>query len=206
MPALPTRSSSGANWAVFWRSVLLLTLLDHVGEGALPAVVPVEVHGHEDTRAAELVRALLPEPLDLVVRVHLVELQHCELHLLPLVLDLLRLGVGLLLALLRAAVEAERQEDRGLLLQPALDQGRAVEKLLPAKDQALLLLRDPLGFRHKLLHLIDAAHTRQGERLPPERLHEDLHRSLTVSLPLAWANPLSTHSEPVPLEPKWLLE
>merc|ERR1719324_1487813 len=107
-------------------SVLLLALLDHVGERALPAVVAVEVHGHEDAGAAELVRALLPQPLDLVVRVHLVELQHCELHLLPLVLDFLRLGVSLLLTLLRAPVQARSRENGRLLTQATFGQSLSI--------------------------------------------------------------------------------
>merc|ERR550537_792744 len=80
--------------------LLLVILLDEVGEGALTAVVAVVVHGHEDARAAHLVRALLAELGHLVVAVDLVVLEHSKLDLLVLVLDLLRLGVHLLLALL----------------------------------------------------------------------------------------------------------
>merc|ERR1712031_94852 len=84
---------------LFRNNLVLLALLDDVGQAALAAVVAVVVHGHEDARAA--VRALLPQAGHLVVAVHLVELEDCELHLL-LVLDLLRGLVDLLLALLAA--------------------------------------------------------------------------------------------------------
>ena len=63
------------------RSLLLLALLDEVGEVALAAVVAVEVHRHEDAGPADLVRALAAQARDLVVAVHLVELQDCKLHL-----------------------------------------------------------------------------------------------------------------------------
>merc|ERR1719313_2040527 len=92
-----------AMWPLARSTCLLVALLDHVGERALAAVVAVEVRGHEHARAAVLVRALLAEPLHLVLAVHLVELEHGELHLLVLVRDLLRLRVRLLLALLAAA-------------------------------------------------------------------------------------------------------
>jgi hypothetical protein len=45
-------------------------------------------------------RALFPQALDLAIRVDLIVLQDGHLDLLPLVLDLLRSIVGLLLALL----------------------------------------------------------------------------------------------------------
>merc|ERR1719324_586036 len=151
-------------------SVLLLALLNHVGERALAAVVTVEVHGHEDARAAELVRALLPEPLDLVVRVHLVELQHCELHLLPLVLNLLRLGVGLLLTLLRTPVQARGHEEGGLLTHAILGQSLPVLEGAPAEDELLILLE-----RDETLHIGNGLGVRDRQSLPAQSFDENLH-------------------------------
>ena len=65
-----------------------LLFLDDVGEVALPTIVAVEVHCHKDTWSTGLMRAFASEACDLVVGIHLVELQHSKLHLLPLVLDL----------------------------------------------------------------------------------------------------------------------
>merc|ERR1712023_421576 len=48
----------------------------------------------------------------LVVRIHLVELEHCKLDLFALVLDLLWLCVSLLLAFLASAREFRRKEER----------------------------------------------------------------------------------------------
>ena len=57
--------------------------------------------GHEDTRSALLgLRALLAKTLDLAGLVDLVELEDVQLDRLVAALDLLRLGVRLLLALL----------------------------------------------------------------------------------------------------------
>ena len=74
---------------------------------ALAAVVAVEVHGHEGARTA-LLGALLPQASHLAGGlVNLVVLEHRELDLLVLGLDLLGLGVGLLLALLATTQELE---------------------------------------------------------------------------------------------------
>ena len=87
--------------------------------------------GHEGTRAAVGVGALLAEAGDLAGGVvDLVELKHGELHLLMLVLDFLGLGVGLLLALLGATAEAEHQVEGGLLLDVVVGEGAAVLELL----------------------------------------------------------------------------
>ncbi len=69
----------------------------------LPAVLSV-VHGsHEDTGTASRGRALPPQSLDLPIAIDLVVLEHGQLGLLALVLDLLGGGVHLLLALLGTA-------------------------------------------------------------------------------------------------------
>jgi len=59
------------------------------------------MHGsHENTGAALGLWALPPQALNLAIAINLVVLEDSELGLLPLVLDLLRGGVHLLLALL----------------------------------------------------------------------------------------------------------
>ena len=104
--------------------------------------MPVKVVGHESPGPTLGVRALLPQPLDLPRRVDLVELKHGELDLLLLVLDLLRLGVGLLLSLLGSSSEPENQVKRRLLLDVIVGEGSAVLELFSGEDQALLVGRD----------------------------------------------------------------
>lgn len=74
---------------------------------APPAVEAVPVHGHAHSDAALLVGARLAQALDLAVVVNAVELQDRQLDRLVDVLDLLRLGVGLLLALLTTTAKTE---------------------------------------------------------------------------------------------------
>ena len=95
------------------RRSLPVLLLGHVRDPGLAAVVTVEVRGHEDPGTAD--RRLFPQARHLVVAINLVELEDGELHLLVLVRDLLRLRVHLLLALLRAAIEARSEEDSCLM-------------------------------------------------------------------------------------------
>ena len=71
---------------------------------------------HERAGPTLSIRTLLPQPLHLPTLIHLIELKHGELDFLMLVLDLLRLGVGLLLAFLAAAAEAEDEVESGFLL------------------------------------------------------------------------------------------
>lgn len=65
------------------------------------------MHGHAHSDAALLVGARLAQALDLAVVVDAVELEHRQLDRLVDVLDLLRLGVGLLLALLTTTAKAK---------------------------------------------------------------------------------------------------
>merc|ERR1719330_1801821 len=101
-------------------SSLLVTLLDQVRQMALAAVVAVRVHRHEHAGAAQFVRAFAPQASDFIVGVDLIELEHCELHLFALVLDLLGLCVRLLLALLSSTFKLQRQEDGRLIDQTAV--------------------------------------------------------------------------------------
>jgi hypothetical protein len=78
----------------------LLRVIEDVSEMAATAILTVVHGGHEDTRTACLRRTLPPQALDLPVSVNLVVLEHRQLGLLALVLDLLWGGVDLLLPLL----------------------------------------------------------------------------------------------------------
>jgi hypothetical protein len=66
-----------------------------VCQTALAAVVAIEVCRHEHARTACLVRAFPPQPGDLAIIVHPVELEHRQRVLLVLVRNLLRLSVVL---------------------------------------------------------------------------------------------------------------
>jgi len=89
-------------------------------------------------------RALPAETLNLPVTVDLVVLEHSELDLLALVLDLLGGGVDLLLALLAASTETQHQVESGLLLDVVVGEGAAVLELLSGEDQTLLVWGDSL--------------------------------------------------------------
>ena len=65
------------------------------------------MRGHEDSGSALLGAALAPQTVDLAVVVNLVVLQHRELDLPLLVLDLLGGGVVLLLPLLGASPQPD---------------------------------------------------------------------------------------------------
>merc|ERR1711924_326785 len=95
---------------------LLITLIfEHVCQVALAAVLTVEVLGHEDPSTTVCVWALTAHALHLV-RGNLVILEHMELDLLLLVLDLLWLGVCLLLTLLATTTETQHKVKGAFLL------------------------------------------------------------------------------------------
>ena len=83
--------------------LLVLRLIEHIGQPTLPAVLTVVVGSHEDPGTTLLGGTLASQTVDLAVVVHLVVLQHGELDLPVLVLDLLGGGVVLLLPLLGAS-------------------------------------------------------------------------------------------------------
>jgi len=104
------------------------------------AAILAVVHGsHEDTSTALLLWALPSQTLNLAVAVDLVVLEHSELGLLPLVLDLLRGGVDLLLALLTATTQTQDEMQRRLLLDVVVREGAAVLELLAGEDETLLV-------------------------------------------------------------------
>ena len=112
---------------------------------ALPAVVPVEAHGHEDAGSAHLVRTLPPEPDHLVAGVHLVELEHCKFRLFPFVLDLIRLSVRLLFAIIASSSELQRQENFGVVAQTALARDVCRASKSSTIDELLLLAGNTCG-------------------------------------------------------------
>ncbi|KAL4570186.1 hypothetical protein LXL04_025837 [Taraxacum kok-saghyz] len=81
----------------------------HISETTLATIVPIEMVRHESPRTTLTIRTLFPQPLHLSGIINLVELQHTQLHLLVLMLDLLRFRVGLLLALLGTTTKTENQ-------------------------------------------------------------------------------------------------
>merc|ERR1740121_736197 len=79
---------------------------------AFSTIVAVEMHRHEDSWSAKLMRAFTTQACHLVIRVNLVEFEHCKLHLLPLMLDLLWFGVCFLLAFFGTTIESGGQKQR----------------------------------------------------------------------------------------------
>merc|ERR1719150_1144433 len=113
------------------RNSLVIALLYQVGQVALPTVIPVEVHRHENSRAAELMRALTSQTRDFLIGINLVELEHSKLHLLAL-------GVSLLLAFLSSTCEFKPQEQGGIVLKAAIAKHLSCDKRTPPKVQKLL--------------------------------------------------------------------
>ena len=117
----------------------LFGLVEDVGQVALSAVLAVVHGGHEDTGTALGLGALAAETLDLAIAVNLVVLEHSELGLLALVLDLLGGGVDLLLPLLTSTTQAEHQVESRLLLDVVVGESAAILKLLAGEDETLLV-------------------------------------------------------------------
>merc|ERR1712173_281173 len=88
-------------------SLFILGLVEDIGEATLAAILAVEHGSHEDAGTTLLGGTLAPQTVDLAVVVDLVVLQHGELDLPLLVLDLLGGGVILLLPLLSSSPEPE---------------------------------------------------------------------------------------------------
>merc|ERR1712037_718861 len=126
------------------KHLLVLGLVEHVGETALAAVLAIEVSSHEDSSAALLSRALTAQTVDLAIVVNLVVLEDGQLDLPVLVLYLLGGGVVLLLPLLSTSPQPEDEVEGGLLLDVVVGQSPAILQLLAGEDQPLLIRRDSL--------------------------------------------------------------
>jgi len=144
---------------------------------ASATILPILHGSHEDTSATRVGRAFATETLNLAVVVDLVVAKHGQLDLLPLVLDLLRGGVHLLLALLGASAQPQHQVQRRLLLDIVVAQGSAVLKLLTGKDKPLLVWRDAFLILDLGLDIVDRVGRLdlEGDGFAREGLHEDLH-------------------------------
>ena len=124
--------------------LLFFRFVEDVGQSALAAVLTVKVSSHEHAGATLLGGTLTAQTVDLAVVVHLVVLEHGELDLPVLMLDLLGRGVILLLALLAATAQTKHQVKGRLLLDVVVRQGPSILQLLAGKDQPLLVRRNPL--------------------------------------------------------------
>merc|ERR1719209_1783196 len=159
------------------KHLLVLGLVEHVGETALAAVLAVKVSSHEDSSAALLSRTLTAQTVDLAIVVNLVVLEDGQLDLPVLVLDLLRGGVVLLLPLLSTSPQPEDKVEGGLLLDVVVGQSPAILQLLASKDQPLLVRGDSLLVLDLSLHILDGVRRLhlEGDGLAREGLHEDLY-------------------------------
>lgn len=111
--------------------------------------------GHESPCTTLRIRALLPQPLNFPRVIDLVELEHSELHLLLLVLDLFGLGVRLLLPLLRSSPQAKHQVQRRFLLDVVVGECSAVLELFPGEDEPLLVRWDSFLVLNLGLDIVD---------------------------------------------------
>merc|ERR1712037_480806 len=159
------------------KHLLVLGLVEHVGETALAAVLAVKVSSHEDSSAALLSRALTAQTVDLAIVVNLVVLEDGQLDLPVLVLDLLGGGVVLLLPLLSTSPQPEDEVEGGPLLDVVVGQSPAILQLLASKDQPLLVRGDSLLVLDLRLHILDGVRRLplEGDGLAREGLHEDPH-------------------------------
>merc|ERR1711997_852911 len=156
--------------------LVVLRIVKDIGETTLPAVLTVVMGGHEDASPALLGRTLASQTADLLV-VHLVVLQHGQLHILVLVWDLLGGGVVLLLPLLGASSQPQHQVEGGLLLDVVVGQRPSILQLLAGKDQPLLIRWNSFLVLDLGFHILDGI-TRfhlQGDGPPRQGLHKDLH-------------------------------
>merc|ERR1719507_124787 len=173
-------SRSLKNWGVLFsdnKHLLVLRLVEHVGEPALATVLTVEVGSHENSSTTLLSGTLTAETVDLAIVVNLVVLEDSQLDLPVLVLDLLGGGVVLLLPLLSTSPQPEDKVEGGLLLDVVVGQSPAILQLLAGEDQPLLIRGDSLLVLDLRLHILDGVRRLhlEGDGLARESLHEDLH-------------------------------
>lgn len=113
---------------------VLLALVKNIGQVASTAVLSVVHSSHEDTSTAVGVGALSSKSLNLAIAIDLVVLEHSQLRLLALVLDLLGGAVHLLLSLLGTTSETEDKVKSRLLLDVVVGECAAVFELLAGED------------------------------------------------------------------------
>merc|ERR1719159_334895 len=90
---------------------------------------------------------------------------------------------------LHAAAQPEHQMQRRLLLDIVVRQRAAIFELLPRENQALLVRRDAFFVLNFGLHVVYGVRGLdiKRDRLPRQRLHEDLHLVRKYSLESRWA-------------------
>ena len=135
---------SSPSFPTYLLSHRLLWIIKHIRQMAAPAILTIVHSRHEDASTARLARALPPQTLDLAIAIDLVVLEHSELGLLALMLDLLGCGVYLLLALLGSSAQTKNEVESRLLLDVVIGERAAVFELLAGEDQALLVWWDAL--------------------------------------------------------------
>merc|ERR1719178_561586 len=106
------------HWGVLFsdnKHLLVLRLVEHVGEPALATVLTVKVGSHEDSSTTLLSRTLTAETVNLAIVVNLVVLEDSQLDLPVLVL-----------ALLGTSSQPEDEMEGGLLLDVVVGQSPAI--------------------------------------------------------------------------------
>ena len=79
--------------------------------------------------------------------------------------------------------ESEDQVEGGFLLDVVIREGTSILQLLPSEDQSLLIGGNPFLILNLGLHVFNGVgwlHL-QGDGLPSESLHEDLHSLLMIT-------------------------
>ena len=136
------------------------------------------MNGHANSGAAGLMWAIFPRACNLALVIHLVVLQHSQLHRLMVVLGLLGFRVGLLLSLFGTTTKAKHEVQSRLLLDVVVGEGAAVLELLTSKDEALLVGGDALLVLDLGLDVVNGVAGLDLERdsLTRQGLDEDLVR------------------------------
>merc|ERR1712146_627316 len=156
-----------------FQACLLITLVfEHVCQMALATVLTIKVLGHEDTSTTIRMWAFAAHPGHLVGSIHLVVLQHMKLHL-------------LLLVLLTATTKAQHQMQSRLLLNVVVLESATILELLASENEPLLIRRDALLVLDLGLHGFNSVRPLnfEGDGLPCECLHKDLHAVATLQIP-----------------------
>merc|ERR1719309_1125724 len=138
-----------------WIHSLILGFVEDIGEATLATILSVEMCSHEDSGSTLLSRTLTAETVNLAVIVHLVILEHGQLHLPVLVLDLLGSSVILLLPLLSTSSQSQHKVKSGFLLNVIIRESSSVLQLFTGKDQPLLIWRDSLLILDLSFNILD---------------------------------------------------
>lgn len=103
------------------------------------AVLSIVHRRHENTSTTFWGWTFPPQTLNLSIAINFVVLEHGQLGLLALMLDLLGGGVNLLLSFLGSTTESEDEMEGRFFLDVVVGESAAVFKLLAGKDQSLLV-------------------------------------------------------------------